>query len=116
MTQQIVLKSRPTGLPTKGNFETKSVEYQPVANGMVRLKAHTFSVDPYMRGRMSDVKSYVAPYSVGGPIIGGGIARVVESQAEGFKTGDFVMGYLPWQEEIVMDAKGLKVVDEQDCV
>ncbi len=112
MIQQIILKSRPSGFPTPDNFETKSIENLPVANGMVRLKAHTFSVDPYMRGRMSDAKSYAAPYSVGGPIVGGCIARVIESQAEDFKTGDFVMGYLPWQEEIVIDVTGLKVIDE----
>lgn len=112
MTQQIVLKSRPIGVPSLINFETRTVEIPEVTQGMVRLKAHTFSVDPYMRGRMSDAKSYVAPFTVGGPIVGGGIAQVIESKAEGFKTGDFVVGMIPWQEEMVIDAIGLQLVDE----
>ncbi len=111
MTQQIVLKSRPVGIPTTGNFETKMVQIPDVTSGMVRLTAHTFSVDPYMRGRMSDAKSYAAPFNINEPIIGGAIARVVESRAEGFKTDDFVFGILPWQEEMVVDAHGLQVVD-----
>ncbi|MCX6238616.1 MAG: NADP-dependent oxidoreductase [Bacteroidia bacterium] len=111
MTQQIILKSRPIGVPTPGNFETRTVEIPAITNGMVRLKAHTFSVDPYMRGRMSDAKSYIAPYSVGEPIVGGGIARVVESNADGFNVGDFVLGMIPWQEEMVVDAIGLQVID-----
>jgi NADPH-dependent curcumin reductase CurA len=111
MTHQIVLKSRPVGMPSPDNFEIKTVEIPPVGPGMVRLAAHTFSVDPYMRGRMSDAKSYVAPFILNEPINGGGVARVVESRAEGFNTGDFVMGMIPWQEEMVIDASDLKVVD-----
>jgi NADPH:quinone reductase len=113
MTQQIILKSRPEGIPTLGNFETKTAEIPAIATGMVRLKAHTFSVDPYMRGRMSDAKSYVAPYAVGEPIMGGGVACVVESRADGFKVGDFVLGMIPWQEEMAVDASGLQLVDEK---
>ena len=111
MTQQIILKSRPVGVPIPGNFETKTAEIPTIANGMVRLKAHTFSVDPYMRGRMSDAKSYISPFSVGEPIVGGGVALVIESHADGFKVGDFVLGMIPWQEEMVVDAIGLQVVD-----
>lgn len=111
MTQQIVLKSRPVGVPSPGNFETRTVEIPELTLGMVRLKAHFFSVDPYMRGRMSDAKSYVAPFAVGEPIIGGGVAQVVESKADGFKTGDFVLGMIPWQEEMVVEAGGLQVID-----
>ena len=113
MTRQIILKSRPAGIPIPGNFEIKDVEIQAVGDAQVRLKVHTFSVDPYMRGRMSDAKSYVAPYAVGEPVIGGGIAQIIESKANGFEPGDFVAGMLPWQEELVMDVAGLKVVDEK---
>ena len=113
MTQQIVLKSRPVGVPTSKNFETRTVEIPKLTRGMVRLKAHTFSVDPYMRGRMSDAKSYVAPFAVGEPIMGGGIAQVTESQADGYKIGDFILGMIPWQEEIIIDTTGLQVVDEK---
>lgn len=111
MTQKIVLKSRPVGIPSPQNFETQTIEISELTKGMVRLKAHTFSVDPYMRGRMSDAKSYIAPFAIGEPIIGGGVAQVVESNAEGFKVGDFVLGMVPWQEEMVVNAIGLQVVD-----
>ena len=111
MTQQIVLKSRPVGVPNPQNFETQTIEIAELTKGMVRLKAHTFSVDPYLRGRMSDAKSYIAPFAVGEPIMGGGVALVTESKAEGLKAGDFVLGMFPWQEEMVVDATGLQVVD-----
>ena len=111
MTQQIALKSRPVGVPTKDNFETRTVDITAISIGQVRLMAHTFSVDPYLRGRMSDAKSYVAPFTVGEPIMGGVIARVIESCDDGFKTGDFVLGMLPWQEEMVVTASGLNVVN-----
>ncbi len=113
MTQQIVLKSRPLGVPSPQNFETITVEIPKLTQGMVRLKVHTFSVDPYLRGRMSDAKSYVPPFAVGKPIVGGGVSQVIESMAEGFKVGDFVLGMIPWQEEMVIDAAGLQVVDEK---
>ena len=113
MTQQIVLKSRPLGVPSLQNFETITVEIPKLTQGMVRLKVHTFSVDPYLRGRMSEAKSYIAPFEVGKPIVGGGVSQVIESMAEGFKVGDFVLGMIPWQEEMVVDAAGLQVVDEK---
>ena len=112
MTRQIILKSRPAGLPTPDNFETRRVEISPLTEGQVRLAVHIFSVDPYMRGRMNDTPSYVAPYRIGEPIAGGAVACITESQAEGFNVGNYVLGYLPWQEEMVIDSIGLKVVDE----
>jgi len=111
MTQQILLKSRPLGVPSPQNFETITIEIPELSKGKVRLMAHTFSVDPYMRGRMSDAKSYIAPFAVGEPIMGGGVAQVVESNTEEFKVGDFVLGMVPWQEEMVIDTAGLQVVD-----
>ena len=113
MTQQIVLKSRPMGFPTLDNFETRNTQIPPLNSGMVRLKPHIFSVDPYMRGRMSDAKSYVAAFTVGEPFSGGGVSQIVESQADGFKKGDYVLGMIPWQEDIVITAGGLQVVDAQ---
>ena len=112
MTKQIILKSRPVGLPVPDNFGIKEVEVPELAPGQVRLIPHTFSVDPYMRGRMNDAPSYIAPFQVDGPMAGGGIALVTESRAEGVTAGSYVMGFLPWQEEIVMDTAGLNIVDE----
>jgi len=113
MTKQIILKSRPTGKPITDNFKTRLIEVPEVADGEVRLAAHLFSVDPYMRGRMSDAKSYVEPYQVGEAIVGGLIAKVVESKSKELKVGDYVIGSLPWQEEMVVPAKGLQLLDEK---
>jgi len=113
MIKQIVLKSRPVGTPTAGNFESKSIELPALAEGEVRLVAHTFSVDPYLRGRMSDAKSYIAPFQVGEPIVSGLVARVAESKADNLKVGDYVMDRLPWQEEMIVPAAGLQKVVEK---
>ena len=113
MKKQFVLKSRPVGKPAEGNFEIRLIELPNIADGEVRLVAHTFSVDPYMRGRMSDAKSYIAPYQIGEAIVGGVVARVSESSAENLKVGDYVLGMLPWQEEMVVPASGLQKVDEK---
>jgi NADPH-dependent curcumin reductase CurA len=99
------------GFPALENFETRNTQIPSLTSGMVRLKPHTFSVDPYMRGRMSDAKSYVAAFTVGEPFSGGGISQVVESLADGFNIGDYVLGMIPWQEDIVITASGLQVVD-----
>ena len=112
MTRQIILKSRPAGIPSPDNFETRTVDIPAVSEGQVRVTAHTMSVDPYLRGRMNDAPSYIPSFQVGEPVVGGGIARIVESKAEGFSVGSYVMGYLPWQEEIVIESAGLKIVDE----
>jgi hypothetical protein len=113
MIKQIVLKSRPFCTPTGANFETKNIELPEVTEGEVRLAAHTFSVDPYLRGRMSDAKSYIAPFQVGEPIVSGLVARVTESKTDYLKVGDYVMDRLPWQEEMVVSAAGLQKVDEK---
>lgn len=98
MNRKILLKSRPNGMPDETNFEiTEAVVSQP-KDGELLLKAVYISVDPYMRGRMSDAKSYAPPFEVGKPIYGGIVARVIESMADGFATGDYVLGNLNWQE------------------
>src|SRR5215471_5855880 len=77
------LMSRPQGLPTKENFALKDVDLPSVGDGMIRVRNKWLSVDPYMRGRMNDVKSYVPPFQVGEPMDGGAIGEVVESKAGG---------------------------------
>src|SRR4051794_26480497 len=74
------LKSRPQGLPTMDNFEMKPLEERPLGEGEVRVRNAWLSVDPYMRGRMNDVKSYVPPFQVGAPMEGGAVGKVVESR------------------------------------
>ena len=99
------LKSRPSGMPTEDNFELKPVELPPLADGQVRVKNLWLSVDPYMRGRMNDVKSYVPSFQVGEPMDGGAIGEVIESKAEGFQPGDLVQHMSGWRDEAVVSAR-----------
>src|SRR5579884_996061 len=99
------LKSRPIGMPTEDNFELKEVALPPLGDRMVRLRNLWLSVDPYMRGRMNDVKSYVPPFHVGEPMEGGAIGEVVESNAEGLKPGDLVQHMAGWRDEAVVQAR-----------
>jgi NADPH-dependent curcumin reductase CurA len=99
------LKSRPQGTPTHDNFELKDIELPPLSDGQVRVRNLWLSVDPYMRGRMNDVKSYVPPFQVGEPMDGGAIGEVVESKAEGLKAGDLVQHMAGWRDEAVVPAR-----------
>jgi NADPH-dependent curcumin reductase CurA len=99
------LKSRPSGMPTEDNFELTPVELPPRADGQVRVKNLWLSVDPYMRGRMNDVKSYVPSFHVGEPMDGGAIGEVIESKAEGFQPGDLVQHMSGWRDEAVVPAR-----------
>jgi NADPH-dependent curcumin reductase CurA len=99
------LKSRPTGMPTQENFELKPIELPPLQDGQVRVRNLWLSVDPYMRGRMNDVKSYVPPFELGEPLEGGAIGEVVESRAEGLTAGDLVQHMSGWRDEAVVAAR-----------
>jgi NADPH-dependent curcumin reductase CurA len=97
------LKSRPTGLPTPENFEFKEVPHAELKDGQVRVRNTWLSVDPYMRGRMNDVKSYVPPFQIGEPLSGGAVGEVIESKAEGFAPGDHILHMMGWRDEAVVD-------------
>src|SRR4249919_3948793 len=99
------LKSRPSGMPTDDNFELKVVALPEVADGQVRVRNLWLSVDPYMRGRMNDVKSYVPAFQVGEPMDGGAVGEVVESKADGFAPGDLVQHMTGWRDEAVIPAR-----------
>ena len=99
------LVARPTGLPTMENFALRELAREPLADGEVRVRNLWLSVDPYMRGRMNDAKSYAAPFALGAPMQGGAVGRVVESRAEGLAEGDLVLHMLGWREEAVAPAK-----------
>jgi NADPH-dependent curcumin reductase CurA len=101
------LKSRPSGMPTHENFELKDIALPELGDGMVRVRNHWLSVDPYMRGRMNDVKSYVPAFQVGEPLEGGAVGEIVESNAEGLNPGDLVMHMLGWRDEAVVPARAL---------
>ena len=99
------LKSRPQGMPTAENFELKDYDLPPLGDGMIRVRNSWLSVDPYMRGRMNDVKSYVPPFQIGEPMEGGAIGEVVESNAQGFAPGDLVQHMGGWRDEAVVPAR-----------
>ena len=99
------LTSRPQGLPTGKHCALKDVDLPPLADGQMRVRNLWLSVDPYMRGRMNDVKSYVPPFALNEPMDGGAIGEVVESKAEGFKVGDLVQHMAGWRDEAVIAAR-----------
>ena len=112
MLKSILLKSRPEGRPSISNFEFKT-DNTPItiSEGEVLLEAVYVSVDPYLRGRMNDAKSYVPPFQLNQPIQSGVIAKVIESKNEKFAVGDFVNGMLNWQTQQVSNGAGLMKVD-----
>ena len=104
MPRQIVLASRPSGWPTPDNFALTEAERPDLADGQVRVRNLFMSVDPYMRGRMNDVKSYVPPFRLGEPLEGGAIGTVVESRSPDLAKGDLDMHMLGWRDEAVLPA------------
>ena len=102
------LKSRPDGMPTADNFELKEFDLPPLGDGMIRVRNRWLSVDPYMRGRMNDVKSYVPPFQLGEPLEGGAVGEVVESKADGFAPGDLVVHFGGWRDEAVVPAQAAR--------
>ncbi|MGI4762234.1 MAG: NADP-dependent oxidoreductase [Janthinobacterium lividum] len=109
-TNTILLASRPEGVPTAAQFRFATRTLPEPTRGQVLLKTRYVSVDPYMRGRMSAAKSYIAPFEVGEPIAGGVVAEVVASHADALPVGSVVVGNLPWQEYSVADANTLNRV------
>lgn len=102
--EQIVLNERPEGLPKDDTFKYETIQTPEPSTGEVQLKSIYISVDPYMRGRMNDSKSYVKPYGIGKPIDGHVLAKVIKSEVEYLEEGDYVTGVLPWQRIITTDA------------
>ncbi len=107
MNRQINLKSRPTGIPTESNFEMVETKIPSLNDGELLVKATFISVDPYMRSRMSDAKSYIPSFEVGKPMDGGVVAEVIESRHPDFVVGDAVLGHLQWQEIQAVKAEGV---------
>ncbi|HZI69002.1 MAG TPA: NADP-dependent oxidoreductase [Hanamia sp.] len=109
--KQIVLSNRPKGLPSKDDFRTEKITLPQLKNDEVLIKAKYFSVDPYMRGRMNDAKSYTPPYKIEEPIVGGGIGKVLESKSNHFKKDEIVQGHFPWATEFIAKAENLQKIN-----
>lgn len=110
MNKEIRFASRPTGLPSTENFEFVDTDIPQPAEGEVLVKTLFISVDPYLRGRMREGKSYVTPFALGQVIQSGVVGEVVESKSTDFKVGDIVTGMLGWKLYDVAPAAHLRKV------
>ncbi len=106
------LMRRPDGMPVMEDFALKELALPEVREGMVRVRNHYLSVDPYMRGRMNDVKSYVPPFQIDAPMDGGAVGEVVESRDPNFAVGDHVLHMAGWRDEAVVEGKALNKLPE----
>jgi NADPH-dependent curcumin reductase CurA len=111
VNHQIVLAERPVGWPTDANFRLETVTLPAPVDGQFLARNIYMSVDPYMRGRMNDSASYVAPFQIGKPLEGGAVARVVESRNPGFAVGDHVLTMNGWREAFLSDGRGVNKID-----
>lgn len=109
---QIVLASRPQGHVSPDNFRLEQVPVPSISDGQVLIRNHYLSLDPYMRMRMEDVKSYAAPQAIDAVMVGGTVGEVVESKHPKFAVGDKVVGMLGWSEMGVSDGSGLRKVKD----
>lgn len=109
--RKIVLASRPVGAPTADNFRLTETPLPVPAEGELLLRTLYLSLDPYMRGRMSDAPSYAAPVAVGEVMVGGTVSKVVVSRHADFKPGDLVLGMSGWQDHAISDGSGLTRLD-----
>jgi NADPH-dependent curcumin reductase CurA len=111
--REIQLASRPKGIPAAANFTQVATTLAPLADRQVLVRNLFMSVDPYMRGRMNEGKSYVPQFEIGKTLEGGAVGEVVESRAPGFKPGDIVTSGLGWREYFSAAPRELQVVDSE---
>ncbi|WP_175770442.1 NADP-dependent oxidoreductase [Burkholderia anthina] len=111
VNRQILLVSRPQGAASADNFRLVETPLAPLADGELRVRNHFLSLDPYMRGRMSDSKSYAVPQPLNEVMIGGTAGEVVESRHPDFAVGEHVVGQFGWQEYGTSNGSGLRKVD-----
>ncbi|AOK19591.1 hypothetical protein WT26_27275 [Burkholderia cepacia] len=105
--RQIVLNSRPVGAPTPGNFRTETGAVPTPGAGQVLLRTVWLSLDPYMRGRMSDAPSYAPPVALGDVMVGGTVSQVVSSNLPAYRAGDLVVDMGGWQDYALSDGRDL---------
>src|SRR6267143_2268484 len=108
--KEIRLANRPKGMPTLDNFQFVETSLPQPGDGEVLLRTLYISVDPYLRGRMREGRSYVAPFEVGDVISNSAVSQVVESRSPKFQPGDIVTGMLGWRLYNVAKAEGLMKV------
>jgi NADPH-dependent curcumin reductase len=109
--QRITLASRPFGAPVADNFRLETGPVPVPGDGEVLVRVHYMSLDPYMRGRMNDAKSYAAPVPIGGTMEGGGVGEVIASNNPAFQPGDIAFGMFGWATHGCLPAKDLRKLD-----
>ena len=112
MNKVILLDKRPLGKPLLSDFKFGVEEVPVPGEGQILLKTLYVSIDPYLRGRMNDIRSYIPPFQLSKPIQSGIVAEVVSSNRTDFKSGDFVSGILEWKEYQISEGKGITRVDD----
>jgi NADPH:quinone reductase len=113
VNRKILLASRPKGIPDESNFTVIKESIPEIKEGEVLIRTIYLSVDPYMRGRMSNAISYAKPYELGEPFLGGVVGRVVDSKNSRFQVGDYIEGRLEWADYNVSDGKMLRKVNPE---
>jgi hypothetical protein len=111
VSREVVLVARPAGIPRPSDFEVREASTPELGNGDVLVRNVFVSVDPYMRSRMSGVRTYIGPYELGDAIDGGAVGQVVESKHDGFAPGDWVLSQLGWREVGVAPGDHLRKLD-----
>jgi len=111
VNRQFVLASRPVGMPKESDLRMVETPVPALREGEVLLRALYLSVDPYMRGRMNAAKSYAPSVEIGAVMVGGGVARIVESRNPDYEAGDVVNLQMGWQEYAVSNGEGLRKID-----
>ena len=111
INRQLTLVSRPVGAPTTDDFALQETTIPEPRQGEVLLRTVFLSLDPYMRGRMSDAKSYAEPVAIGDPMVGGTVSRVHQSLHPDFQVGDWVLSYSGWQDYALSNGEGLIKLD-----
>jgi len=112
MNTKIILRNRPNQTVTKDNFQCIDADIEPLKSGQVLVLNQWLSLDPYVRGRMSERKSYAPSMELGDVVIGEGIGIVLDSQSDQFKAGDKVIGMLGWQTHAIMNSTAIKLIPQ----
>lgn len=111
LSREIRLKNRPAGLPTINDFELTEVLIPEIKDGQILVRNVYMSVDPYMRGRMGERESYIAPFEIGKPLTGGAVGQVIESRGKQLQESDYVLSNMGWREFFVSDGSDLVKID-----
>jgi NADPH-dependent curcumin reductase CurA len=110
-TRHVVLTARPDGEPTLANFEVVETKLPLLGPGQVLVRNTWMSVDPYMRGRMDDIESYIPPFALGSPLEGAAVGEVIATRADAVPVGATVSHFLGWREYAIVDAEGVTIID-----